>query len=316
MPILSNKIKIILLFDLTILVICFFGIFQTLEKAGLEPNTQVSFDVSDGKVFVNKISNPELQTVLIKGDRLVSIDNHPVSCKEDIEFILDLSSVGEKVVLFLARNGIEIQKVITLPRFYSWLYLIVQIIVGCVFFLNGVFVIYKRPADLAAKIWHWATICTAIIIMCTWGRITDSPIGSGHLIRNIFSIAYAFIPTLYLHLTYVFPKIKIARPNILFKPLYGFSFLLALWMIVTFELAARQFSMDWFHNYLIAFNINRIYFAIVILFGMGTVSYTHLRAHETVLDLVCRLLLEKKKKNKQNIKIYNYLIYYKNLNNK
>ena len=29
--------------------------------------------------------------------------------------------------------------------------------------------------------------------------------------------------------------------------------------------------------------------------GPGPVSYTHLRAHETVLDLVCRLLLEKKK---------------------
>ena len=28
------------------------------------------------------------------------------------------------------------------------------------------------------------------------------------------------------------------------------------------------------------------------------VSYTHLRAHETVLDLVCRLLLEKKKNKK------------------
>ena len=28
--------------------------------------------------------------------------------------------------------------------------------------------------------------------------------------------------------------------------------------------------------------------------GTWTVSYTHLRAHETVLDLVCRLLLEKK----------------------
>jgi len=28
-----------------------------------------------------------------------------------------------------------------------------------------------------------------------------------------------------------------------------------------------------------------------------TVSYTHLRAHETVLELVCRLLLEKKKQN-------------------
>ena len=30
--------------------------------------------------------------------------------------------------------------------------------------------------------------------------------------------------------------------------------------------------------------------------GVQPVSYTHLRAHETVLDLVCRLLLEKKKK--------------------
>ena len=29
--------------------------------------------------------------------------------------------------------------------------------------------------------------------------------------------------------------------------------------------------------------------------SQGAVSYTHLRAHETVLELVCRLLLEKKK---------------------
>ena len=31
-------------------------------------------------------------------------------------------------------------------------------------------------------------------------------------------------------------------------------------------------------------------------YSSQSVSYTHLRAHETVLDLVCRLLLEKKKK--------------------
>ena len=31
-----------------------------------------------------------------------------------------------------------------------------------------------------------------------------------------------------------------------------------------------------------------------IVLTLGAVSYTHLRAHETVLDLVCRLLLEKK----------------------
>ena len=49
------------------------------------------------------------------------------------------------------------------------------------------------------------------------------------------------------------------------------------------------------------------------------VSYTHLRAHETVLDLVCRLLIEKKKtkkkkktilqKKKQIINQYRYARY-------
>ena len=32
----------------------------------------------------------------------------------------------------------------------------------------------------------------------------------------------------------------------------------------------------------------------------AAVSYTHLRAHETVLDLVCRLLLEKTKQTQQH----------------
>ena len=41
---------------------------------------------------------------------------------------------------------------------------------------------------------------------------------------------------------------------------------------------------------------------------MGAVSYTHLRAHETVLDLVCRLLLEKKKHEQHDHRWY-YDIY-------
>src|SRR5664280_3032446 len=35
--------------------------------------------------------------------------------------------------------------------------------------------------------------------------------------------------------------------------------------------------------------------------ALKAVSYTHLRAHETVLDLVCRLLLEKKKNTITNL---------------
>ncbi|WDT38023.1 hypothetical protein PVA38_12345 [Streptococcus pneumoniae D39] len=41
--------------------------------------------------------------------------------------------------------------------------------------------------------------------------------------------------------------------------------------------------------------IDETYVQPEYVLGSSPVSYTHLRAHETVLDLVCRLLLEKKK---------------------
>ena len=40
--------------------------------------------------------------------------------------------------------------------------------------------------------------------------------------------------------------------------------------------------------------------AVRVGVDVAAVSYTHLRAHETVLDLVCRLLLEKKKIKKHS----------------
>ena len=44
--------------------------------------------------------------------------------------------------------------------------------------------------------------------------------------------------------------------------------------------------------------VHRVVVGAVRLERLVPVSYTHLRAHETVLDLVCRLLLEKKNKDK------------------
>ena len=45
-------------------------------------------------------------------------------------------------------------------------------------------------------------------------------------------------------------------------------------------------------------------FSANITFCLKTVSYTHLRAHETDSYLVCRLLLEKKKKKNTEIGHY------------
>src|SRR5665811_1044954 len=64
---------------------------------------------------------------------------------------------------------------------------------------------------------------------------------------------------------------------------FGLAYLTERW--------AARFVSELFRNYTVCFvgySIND-----PVLRYMMAVSYTHLRAHETVLDLVCRLLLEK-----------------------
>eukprot|EP00831_Metopus_contortus_P082592 TRINITY_DN8962_c0_g1_i2.p1 TRINITY_DN8962_c0_g1~~TRINITY_DN8962_c0_g1_i2.p1 ORF type:complete len:111 (+),score=10.55 TRINITY_DN8962_c0_g1_i2:110-442(+) len=51
--------------------------------------------------------------------------------------------------------------------------------------------------------------------------------------------------------------------------------------------------------------ICHVYFLSLPFYSPLSVSYTHLRAHETSLHLVCRLLLEKKKNKNQFLHKYN-----------
>ena len=53
---------------------------------------------------------------------------------------------------------------------------------------------------------------------------------------------------------------------------------------------------------------------LALILERDAVSYTHLRAHETVLDLVCRLLLEKKKKNTCDTRVTRSINYHENKN--
>eukprot|EP00657_Telonema_sp_P-1_P010119 TRINITY_DN4408_c0_g1_i1.p1 TRINITY_DN4408_c0_g1~~TRINITY_DN4408_c0_g1_i1.p1 ORF type:complete len:135 (+),score=44.23 TRINITY_DN4408_c0_g1_i1:179-583(+) len=56
--------------------------------------------------------------------------------------------------------------------------------------------------------------------------------------------------------------------------------------------------LDILGNIVTSLELGSIYRINASSYSIDAVSYTHLRAHETVLDLVCRLLLEKKKRDK------------------
>ena len=80
--------------------------------------------------------------------------------------------------------------------------------------------------------------------------------------------------------------------------------LLIFFLLVEWKSPQPMIDLGLFRNRL--FNVNLLTGFATFISMSGTiilipVSYTHLRAHETVLDLVCRLLLEKKKTLKRLI---------------
>src|SRR5664280_1405784 len=102
--------------------------------------------------------------------------------------------------------------------------------------------------------------------------------------NHVLNTLLVRISTAWFHLT----ELSLRLPSLLAGVLY-------LWVV--FRLARRWFGDGLAFLAVIGLlTLNpMVVDALSEARGYGTVSYTHLRAHETVLDLVCRLLLEKKK---------------------
>jgi len=258
------------------------GIFQTIHKAGLNPEFHLQFIVQQNQVYISKVISPVLKKQFKDGDRIVKIADQRVSNKEAIEFLFDFFSIDDPITVTIERDGLLLTRNIGLPKYYPLFYNIVQIIVGSVFFFLGLFVIYKRPGRLIAKVWHWASIGAAVIITCTWGELVSNYMPVFLVPRFAFSISYAFVPTLFLHVSLIFPREKWPNLKKLLFPLYSFSIVLAAIKVLFLIYTIYPVSLAWFYKFLLIFDINRIYFSLAILSGIGILLHTYLTTTDQV----------------------------------
>ncbi len=146
------KQKIILVVDSFLFLLCVIGIYQISEKAKLpfEINTR------GNALFIK--SEPNISYQFLNNSELVAIDNITVSSSEAIELITDTKNIGDTVLLAV-RLDTSIEKIkVTLTNFYSNWYLLSISITSLLFFLTAVFIIVRKPNDVAANIFHWASV--------------------------------------------------------------------------------------------------------------------------------------------------------------
>lgn len=275
-----QKTRIIIIIDCFVFLFCLLGIYHNIQKAGFQADYHITFINKDDRVIVKSIKDQALKAFFTEGDIILYVQDISIHNKNDIEFISDGLSVNDKIKFLTISKGVQNTFTTDLPPYYGRLYLIIQSIVSIFFLILGVITISQKPESLSARIWHWASICAAIIISCTWGNYTSLPFGLGYFLRVLFFAAYTFVPVLFLHLCLSFPRRKTDHLQNIIYPLYILSALLFVAESTLWLMAAESASMQWFRWLFIPFNINRIFFTLLMLGGIALIIHSYRNAQQ------------------------------------
>jgi len=260
--------------DIILFLICCLSFYFIIQKAGLP----FSISEKENSLIVANLSlhHKLFNNGITEGDVILSINDLKLNGREEVELLLDGKKIGELVELKLSYNGRIFYKRIALINYYQNFDVILYALTGLLFFIIGVFALYKCAEMKSARIFHWASICTAIVIMMTPGNYSIDFYGMGFVIKFLFIFGYCLVPSIFVHFTYVFPndEQKKYKPTSIF---YGISLLLAAGLSTIFILTVTGSSSYWINNYIRYFNIFRIFVIASILFAIFNFVSTYKR---------------------------------------
>jgi signal transduction histidine kinase len=259
--------------DAVALLVCVAGVIAIAGKPGLP----IRWSDENHAVSINGVDDSALARAVLPGEKLLRIDGQPVSHVEVVEFLFDARHVGDQVSLDVQGSGGVRTVQVVLQAYYGTDYLIIVILVSGLFFGVGMFVLLRRPEDRAARVYHWGSIGTAMMLTTTWGQCGDAA-SPGLWTRVVFSCAYTLVPLLFFHFALVFPRRSWERVHKLLPVLYGLAFLLGAGSGLTFLLAATARSVDLFHAHLGWFTATRWFLIVLIISGLVTIWRTYFAA--------------------------------------
>lgn len=255
----SAKLKYILLVDVLLLILCAAGIININQKANLP------FEISGQDLLNSIIITQNNPYHLSAANNLISINGFKISNDENAEFITDTKNIGDLVLIKVTGISGERTLNVKLTKYYSGFYILITTIVALLFFAIAFFVLIKKGASKAAHIFHWASIGTALIMCTTWANQNTYPLILNFFLRNIFNFTYAFIPALFIHFAFIFPRDKEKRWRTFINFNYVIACLLAILSTIAFINSSIHLDKQSIQNYLLTFTFIRIYAAVAVI---------------------------------------------------
>lgn len=269
----AGQRKLLYCIDALLYFLCIAGVYHVREKADLPVER-----LEPGRLAVEatRADTPFRQWDLVK-----SLDGTAVADYPELEFLCDGLRIGDTVRVGIRRGGAQETIAAVLVPHYSTRYILIQILVGSLFFFLGVYVIVRRPGEKAALLFHWNSIAIAAIILTTWGCYAIAPAGAGQMFRILFSAAYALTPAIFLHFCLTFPVEWRDGLRRIVPAMYAAGLLLACALGIAFVAATTPPSLGRFETFNFLYNICRLFFAIGMFLGLAVLLLSRRRASST-----------------------------------
>ncbi len=200
---LARRTLLILAIDVALLALCAIHIPSLIHRA------QAPFTVHslDGRILIDEITDSTASVGLRTGDELLLWRNTRPATTDVIEYLADLSSIGEHIDLTLMRDAHQMHSTIRLVRSYSFVYIIIVCFIGIITWSLGVFVLVSRPDNVVASTLHWAMISMAVIVVAAYEGTT--PANPAPILSSLlFFLSYAGTASTFLWFTLLFPRRK------------------------------------------------------------------------------------------------------------
>lgn len=267
----NGQVRLFLIIDTLILILCIPGIYQLQQKPGLP----FSLTKNQDQLIIGENSSTAGQ--YRAGDRLVSVGGMKLNKLEEIEIFLDSKSVGDNVQIDYLHKNVLYKAEVVLTNYYSIPFIVINILSGIIFILFGIFVLLKCRENKAAKIFHWGSIGVAVMLLFTWGKFNIAPYGAGIVIRIIYQFTYTLTPVLFVWFSLLFPADRLKRFWYINYFNFSAAIIISFFNIYYFLFVIPGITVDEIVKYQVANDFTRSFssieiFAAIIIFLL---SYKH-----------------------------------------
>ncbi len=255
--------------DCLVLAVCFLHIPSIIQRA----TTPFQVEDHNGHPFVINIIDPKACGGIERSDVILRWHGETVAIPEALEFLSDISSIGDTVpVTYQRADKIEERSVTLVPFYPSLRFVIITYFVGLGIWGVGMYVLWFGWRDIAGRVLHWMMICFASVVMLTWGAAFPSIIE--RVVRPcIFFVSYEVGIPMFFFFTMLYPKPKVGSHLVV----AAVTFIPAVAMLagsLYFYLGALHYhSIALFTRFQSVYEVFHI--ALFLYIGGGIISLIH-----------------------------------------